>query len=144
LALVRGAKVGEAGPLPFSADDPACAGASPDYLGGSKYWQKQGHNEAMLLGEVGASAAYVTIVLLAIFLAISPTLWIGVRYPTDRKASKPLIAATTFSVLASLGLLWVFVGVELLYDITGDCLFPKRLIDGDCETGINPLEGVLD
>jgi hypothetical protein len=98
----------------------------------------------MLSGDVVASVAYVTIVLLAIFLAMSPTLWIWVRYPTDRKASKPLIAATTFSVLVSLGLLWVFVGVELLYDISGDCLFPKRMIDGDCETGINPLEGVFD
>jgi hypothetical protein len=98
----------------------------------------------MLSEDVGASAAYITIVLLAIAITMSPTVWVWVRYPTDRKASRPLIAATTLSVLVSLGLLWVFVGVELLYDMSGDCLFPKRLIDGDCETGINSLEGVLD
>jgi hypothetical protein len=98
----------------------------------------------MLSGEFGATLAYVTIVLLAIAITMSPSVWVWVRYPTDRKASKPLITATTLSVLVSLGLVWVFVGIEVLYDMSGDCLFPKRLIDGDCETGINPLEGVLD
>jgi hypothetical protein len=123
--------------IPLRAASSNPASTSPR-VGVSRVLPKTAHNEAMLSGEFGATLAYVTIVLLAIAITMSPSVWVWVRYPTDRKASKPLITATTLSVLVSLGLVWVFVGIEVLYDMSGDCLFPKRLIDGDCETGIIP------